>query len=46
LKDLEFVNSYFDFLFELGRKPARTIYQALAFHAGAIIKVMAVAIKE
>jgi 2-iminobutanoate/2-iminopropanoate deaminase len=45
LKDLEFVNPYFDSLFEAGKKPARTIYQAAALPMGAKIKVMAVAIK-
>ncbi len=45
LKDLEFVNPYFDALFEAGRKPARTIYQAAALPAGAKIKVLAIAIK-
>jgi 2-iminobutanoate/2-iminopropanoate deaminase len=45
LKDLEFVNPYFDNLFETGKKPARTIYQAAALPMGAKIKVMAVAIK-
>ncbi len=44
LKDLEFVNLYFDSLFEVDRKPARTIYQAAALPAGAKIKVMAIAI--
>jgi 2-iminobutanoate/2-iminopropanoate deaminase len=42
---LEFVNPYFDNLFETGKKPARTIYQAAALPMGAKIKVMAVAIK-
>ncbi|WP_395075995.1 RidA family protein [Flavobacterium sp.] len=46
LKDLEFVNPYFDSLFEVARKPARTIYQAAALPAGAKIKVMAIAIKD
>jgi 2-iminobutanoate/2-iminopropanoate deaminase len=45
LKDLEFVNPYFDKLFEADKKPARTIYQAAALPMGAKIKVMAVAIK-
>jgi 2-iminobutanoate/2-iminopropanoate deaminase len=45
LKDLEFVNPYFDSLFEAGRKPARTIYQAAALPMNARIKVMAIAIK-
>ncbi len=45
LKDLEFVNPYFDNLFDAGRKPARTIYQAAALPFGGKIKVMAVAIK-
>ncbi len=45
LDDLKFVNPYFDSLFELDKKPARTIYQAAALPAGAKIKVMAVAIK-
>lgn len=45
LRDLEFVNPYFDALFESGRKPARTIYQAAALPAGAKIKVLAIAIK-
>lgn len=45
LKDLEFVNPYFDNLFESNRKPARTIYQAAALPAGAKIKVLAIAIK-
>lgn len=45
LKDLEFVNPYFDNLFEAGKKPARTIYQAAALPFGGKIKVMAVAIK-
>jgi 2-iminobutanoate/2-iminopropanoate deaminase len=45
LKDLEFVNPYFDKLFEAGKKTARTIYQAAALPMGAKIKVMAVAIK-
>jgi 2-iminobutanoate/2-iminopropanoate deaminase len=45
LKDLEFVNPYFDNLFKKNRKPARTIYQAMALPAGAKIKVMAIAIK-
>jgi 2-iminobutanoate/2-iminopropanoate deaminase len=45
LKDVELVNPYFDKLFEAGRKPARTIYQAAALPFGGKIKVMAVAIK-
>jgi 2-iminobutanoate/2-iminopropanoate deaminase len=45
LNDLEFVNPYFDNLFETGKKPARTIYQAAALPMGAKIKVMTVAIK-
>jgi 2-iminobutanoate/2-iminopropanoate deaminase len=45
LKDLQFVNPYFDKLFEAGKKPARTIYQAAALPMDAKIKVMAVAIK-
>lgn len=45
LRDLEFVNPYFDSLFEAGKKPARTIYQAAALPFGGKIKVMAVAIK-
>jgi 2-iminobutanoate/2-iminopropanoate deaminase len=45
LNDLEFVNPYFDKLFEAGKKPARTIYQAAALPFGGKIKVMAVAIK-
>ena len=45
LNDLEFVNPYFDGLFETGKKPARTIYQAAALPAGAKIKIMGVAIK-
>jgi 2-iminobutanoate/2-iminopropanoate deaminase len=45
LQDLEFVNPYFDKLFEAGKKPARTIYQAAALPFGGKIKVMAVAIK-
>jgi 2-iminobutanoate/2-iminopropanoate deaminase len=45
LKDLQFVNPYFDKLFDAGKKPARTIYQAAALPMGAKIKVMAVAIK-
>jgi 2-iminobutanoate/2-iminopropanoate deaminase len=45
LKDLVYVNPYFDALFEAGRKPARTIYQAAALPAGAKIKVLAIAIK-
>jgi 2-iminobutanoate/2-iminopropanoate deaminase len=45
LKDLEFVNPYFDSLFESERKPARTVYQAAALPANAKVKIMAVAIK-
>lgn len=45
LEDLEFVNPYFDALFETGRKPARTIYQVAALPMNARIKVMAIAIK-
>ena len=45
LKDLEFVNPYFDSLFEAYRKPARTIYQVAALPMNARIKVMAIAIK-
>ncbi len=45
LKDLEFVNPYFDSLFESGKKPARTIYQVAALPLDAKIKVMAIAIK-
>jgi 2-iminobutanoate/2-iminopropanoate deaminase len=45
LKDLGFVNPYFDSLFEAGKKPARTIYQAAALPLGGKIKIMAVAIK-
>lgn len=45
LEDLEFVNAYFDALFETGRKPARTIYQVAALPMNARIKVMAIAIK-
>lgn len=45
LKDLEFVNPYFDNLFQKDKKPARTIYQAAALPMNAKIKVLAVAIK-
>jgi 2-iminobutanoate/2-iminopropanoate deaminase len=45
LQDLEFVNPYFDSLFETGRKPARTVYQAASMPANAKVKIMAVAIK-
>lgn len=45
LKDLEYVNPYFDTLFHKDKKPARTIYQAAALPMNAKIKVLAIAIK-
>jgi 2-iminobutanoate/2-iminopropanoate deaminase len=45
LAELPEMNAYYDSLFEKGRKPARTIYEASALPLGAKIKVMAVAIK-
>jgi 2-iminobutanoate/2-iminopropanoate deaminase len=45
LKDLDYVNPYFDNLFQIHKKPARTIYQAAALPMNAKIKVLAIAIK-
>lgn len=45
LKDLDYVNPYFDNLFQKDKKPARTIYQAAALPMNAKIKVLAIAIK-
>jgi 2-iminobutanoate/2-iminopropanoate deaminase len=45
LSDLAVITPYYDTLFEQGRKPARTVYQAAALPAGAKFKVMAVAIR-
>jgi 2-iminobutanoate/2-iminopropanoate deaminase len=45
LKDISVINQFFDSLFETGRKPARTIYQAAALPFDGRIKVMAIAIK-
>jgi 2-iminobutanoate/2-iminopropanoate deaminase len=45
LNDLATITPYYDSLFEQGKKPARTIYQAAALPFGGSIKVMAVAIK-
>lgn len=45
LNDIVSVNPYFDSLFAVNRKPARTIYQAAALPMDAKIKVLTVAIK-
>ena len=45
LKDISVINQFYDSLFETGRKPARTVYQAAALPFDGRIKVMAIAIK-
>ena len=45
LKDISVINQFYDSLFEVGRKPARTVYQAAALPFDGRIKVMAIAIK-
>ena len=45
LNDLAEITPFYDSLFESGRKPARTIYEASALPAGGKIKVMAIAIR-
>jgi 2-iminobutanoate/2-iminopropanoate deaminase len=45
LKDVSVINQFYDSLFETGRKPARTVYQAAALPFDGRIKVMAIAIK-
>jgi 2-iminobutanoate/2-iminopropanoate deaminase len=45
LKDISVMNQFYDSLFETGRKPARTVYQAAALPFDGRIKVMAIAIK-
>ena len=45
LKDMAEINQFYDSLFETGRKPARTVYQAPALPFDGRIKVMAIAIK-
>lgn len=45
LKDISIINQFYDSLFETGRKPARTVYQATALPFGGLIKVVAIAIK-
>ena len=45
LKDMAEINQFYDSLFETGRKPARTVYQAAALPFDGRIKVMAIAIK-
>ena len=45
LKDISVINNLYDSLFETGRKPARTVYQAAALPFDGRIKVMAIAIK-
>lgn len=46
LADVTEVNALFGEYFPLGKRPARTIYQAAALPCGGKIKVMGVAIKE
>ena len=45
LKDISVINQFYDSLFETGRKPARTVYQAAALPFDGRIKVLAIAIK-
>lgn len=45
LKDISEINQFYDSLFELGRKPARTVYQVAALPFDGRIKVMVIAIK-
>jgi 2-iminobutanoate/2-iminopropanoate deaminase len=45
LGDLAAITPFYDSLFETGKKPARTIYQAAALPFGGKIKVTAVAIR-
>ena len=45
LKDISIINQFYDSLFETGRKPARTVYQAAALPFDGRIKVTAIAIK-
>ena len=45
LKDISVINQFYDSLFETGRKPARTVYQAAALPFDGRIKVMVIAIK-
>jgi 2-iminobutanoate/2-iminopropanoate deaminase len=45
LKDISIINQFYGSLFETGRKPARTVYQAATLPFGGRIKVVAIAIK-
>ena len=46
LDDLREVNELFGTLFEAGRRPARTVYQAAKLPFGGKVKVQAIAAKE
>lgn len=46
LDDLQEVNDLYASLFEKGRRPARTVYQAARLPFGGKIKVQAIAVKE
>lgn len=46
LNDLPKVNELFAKLFEEGKRPARTVYQAAALPFGGRVKVMGVAIRD
>ena len=45
LKDIAEINQFYDSLFEMGRKSARTIYQVASLPFDGRIKVMVIAIK-
>jgi len=46
LEDLSIINQLFEDLFPMGKRPARTIYQAQALPYGGKIKVTGTAIKD
>ena len=46
LNDIQVVNTLFATLFETGRYPARTVYQAAALPYGGKVKVTAIGVKE
>ena len=46
LKDVGILNSLYEELFEMNRRPARTIYQAAALPYGGKVKITVIAIKE
>ena len=46
LNDIQVVNTLFATLFETGKYPARTVYQAAALPYGGKVKVTAIGVKE